>query len=362
MLWAVLLLSPSLATAIYHGAMATDRFVSEARVVIRVASKPGGSLGGLGSLMQLFGISRSQDNAYAVRDYLASRNALAELGQRIDLAATYRRSDVDPLVRYPSLLFGPSEEEFHRYFQRRLTVYVDNTSGVIVLRVEAFEGDAAARVAQTLLLLGEGLINRLNDRMLGDAERVAASEVARAEQRRVDSEIALTNFRNRELMLDPGKSAALLIELIGRLGAELGVLRAEIAETAANAPNSPQLMPMRQRAAAIDRQIAIERGRVSNSSDSLADKIAAYERLMLEQQFAVRALDQARVALETARAEARRQQLFLERVVEPMVPDEARAPERWRNTFTVLGFNIIGVGIAWLIGSGLREHAAGSRG
>jgi len=361
LIWALVLLSPTWAAVLYYGAFATDRYVAEARFVIRTASKPANALGGLGALMQLFGMSRSQDDAYAVRDYLTSRNAVAELGRRLDLATIYHQSDADPLVRYPSLLFGPSQEEFYRYFQHRLSVYVDSNSGLTVLDVEAFNGGDAERVAHALLLLGEELINRLNERMLGDAVRVAADEVARAEHRRVESEIAVTDFRNRELMLDPSKSAALLIELIGRLGAELGVLRAEIAETQGNARNSPQLQSMRQRADALERQIVIERGRVSTGSDGLADKIAAYEKLMLEQQFATRALDQARTALEAARTEARRQQLFLERVVEPVVPDEATEPRRLRTIFTVLGFNIIALGISWLIGSGMREHAAGPR-
>jgi capsular polysaccharide transport system permease protein len=135
--------------------------------------------------------------------------------------------------------------------------------------------------------------------------------------------------------------------------------RAQIAETEGNARNSPQLQSMRQRADALERQIAVERGRVASGSDGLADKIAAYEKLMLEQQFAIRALDQAMSALEAARTETRRQQLFLERVVEPVVADQATEPRGWRSFFTVLGFNIIGVGIFWLVGTGLREHAAG---
>lgn len=44
-----------------------------------------------------------------------------------------------------------------------------------------------------------------------------------------------------------------------------------------------------------------------------------------------------------------------------MVADEATEPRRWRTVLTVLGFNIIGFGITWLVATGLREHAAGRR-
>jgi capsular polysaccharide transport system permease protein len=71
----VLVLLPTLLTAVYYGAIATDRYVSEARFVIRTASKPSSLAGGLGALLQLVGMSRSEDDAYAVRDFLLSRDA-----------------------------------------------------------------------------------------------------------------------------------------------------------------------------------------------------------------------------------------------------------------------------------------------
>jgi capsular polysaccharide transport system permease protein len=170
----------------------------------------------------------------------------------------------------------------------------------------------------------------------------------------------VTEFRNRELILDPDKSATMVVMLIGKLAGELAEVRAQIAETQGNSQNSPQLRTMWQRAAAIEQQIAVERGRVANSSDALANKIAEYERLTLQQEFAVTALSHAVAALEVAEVDARRQQLFLERVVEPGVPDKAMMPKRCRTVLTVFGFNVIGLGVLWLIVSGLREHAAQS--
>jgi capsular polysaccharide transport system permease protein len=352
-----LVLLPTIGAGVYYGVVATDLYVSEARFVIRTA-KPSSALGGIGALLQLAGLSRSQDDAYAVHDYLTSRDALHQLAERVDLRAIYNHPDADVIARYPSVLFGTSDEQLYRYFQHRLTVIVNNTSGLTTMRVEAFRAADAQRVASELLSLAEGLVNKLNERMQQDAVKVAASEVARAEQRRVDNQIEITAFRNRELILDPGSNSAIVMELIGKLSAQLADTRAEIAETRGNSPNSPQLVPLQQRAEAIEHQIALERGRVASSSDGLADKIAVYERLMLEREFAVRTLEQAVIALETARIEGRRQQMYLERVVEPGLPDEAMEPRRWETVLTVFGFNVIGMGVLWLIGAGLREHAA----
>jgi len=354
----VLLLAPTLVAAVYYGAIASDRYVSEARFVIRTASKPAGAIGGLNALLQLVGMSRSQDDAYAVHDYLTSRDALREVNGIVDLRAIYGDPDADFLSRYPNLVYGRSDEDFYLYFQRMLTVVVSSISGLSTMRVDAFRSQDAQVVAQALLQVAEAMVNRLNVRIQEDAVRVAETEVTRAEQRRIANQIAITAFRNRELILDPTKSSAMLFELIGRLSTMLAEVRMQIAETQGNSPNSPQLQSLNQKAAAIERQIAIERGRVANSSDGLAEKIAEYERMVLEREFSVRALSTAVVALNTARTEARRQQLFLERVVEPGLPDEAMMPKRWRMVLTVFGFNVIGLGVVWLAVSGLREHAS----
>jgi capsular polysaccharide transport system permease protein len=348
---------PTLLAAIYYFGIAADRYVSETRFVIRTASKPSSASGGLNALMQLVGMSPSQDDSYAVRDFLTSRDALAQLQSRVDLGRIYGDPDADFLTHWPSLLYGRSNEDLYAYFQNRLSVIVNASTGLTTLRADAFRAEDARLVARTLLALGEDLVNRINVRMEQDALRVATDEVARAEQRRIAAQLALTSFRNRELMLDPGKSSAMVVELIGKLAGDLAATQAQIAEMRSNAPSSPQMASLVQRAAALDRQIGIERERVSNGSDGLASKIGDYERLSIEREFSIRTLSQAVSALDAARLEAQRQQLFLERVVEPGLPDEALAPRRWRTVLTVFGFNVLGFGVVWLLWAGLREHS-----
>ena len=357
----VLALFPTLAAAVYFGAVATDRYVSEARFIIRTASKPAAGLGGFSALLQFAGISHAQDDAYAVHDFLTSRDALAQLSERVNLREIYNQPGADFAARYPSLFYGRSNEDLYRYFQRMLAVVVDHTTGMTTIRVEAFQPADAQRVARTLLDLGEGMVNQLNARMQADTLSLATAELARAEARRVASQLAITAFRDRERMLDPGKSSAMVVELIGQLSAQLSEVGMQIVETEGNSPRSPQLQALRQRAAAIERQIGIERARVAGASDGLAGQIAEYERLVLEREFSTRTLEHTVAGLETARIEARRQQLFLEPIVQPGLPDAATQPRRWRTVLVVFGFNLIGLAVLWLIGTGFREHASAAR-
>ena len=355
----LLLALPTLLAMLYYGVLADDRYVSEARFLVRSSMQQANALGGMGALLKLAGLSRSQDDAYAVRDFLTSRDALQQLGKRLDLRAIYDTADTDLLLRYPSLLYPATQEGLYRYFRSRLSVVVNLDSGIVTLKVEARRAADAQRVAQALLGLGEGLVNRLNARMRADTVRVAEDEVARAQQRRIAAEVALTAFRNRELMLDPVKTSAMLLQVVGKLAEAEAEVKAQIATLRATTPTSLQLPPLEERAAAVHQQIVAERMRAGSKSDGLADKIAAYEGLVLEQDFADRMLTHAMTSLEAARTDARRQALFLERVVQPDLPDEPARPRRVVMILTAFGFNLLGAGLAWLLFTGLREHAAG---
>ncbi len=307
------------------------------------------------------GIARSQDDAYSVQEYIQSRDAVAALSQRLNLREIFARPGADFIARFPNPLSGDTEEELFQHYKGMVETIHVATTGITTLRVQAFRAEDAFVVNRTLLTLGEELVNRMNERIRNDAVRFAESEVDRSQQRLVDTQIKITEFRNRELMLDPSKSSLIVAELIGRLSAELAVVTAQLRELEAASANSPQIPGLYRRAAALESQIAIERSRISNSSDGLASKIADFERLNLERDFAVKALASAGTSLELARNDARRQQLYLERVVEPRTADYALQPRRIRNvalTFVVSGLVFF---IGWLFVAGIKEHGFAGR-
>ncbi|WP_439953218.1 hypothetical protein, partial [Escherichia coli] len=63
--------------------------------------------------------------------------------------------------------------------------------------------------------------------------------------------------------------------------------------------------------AAVEKQIQEATGGVTGGKGSLSDKAANYTRLQLDSQFADKQLASAMAALENARAEAQRKQLYL---------------------------------------------------
>lgn len=347
---------PTLIAAVYFFAIASDQYESEARFVVRSAARPE-IPGGLAVLVQL-GLARSQDDSFIVRDFMTSRDAVDKLRAKLPLETMFGGQEADFLARYPSIFYGPQSERFYRYFQRMVSVVHIDKSGITTLTVRAFKPEDAARIAETLLGLGEDLVNQINQRLHSDTVRASQSELRDAQQRLILAQAVLTDFRNRELVVDPTKSAVALAELIARLSTELGATQAQITDLLSGSPSGPQLRGLQRKAVALQSQIAHERARIGSDSDDLAGRIAVYERLSLEREFANRLVTSTEAELVRARAEASRQLLYLERIVEPHVADYSTQPKRLANVLTVFSANALLALVGWLMISGVREHAA----
>jgi capsular polysaccharide transport system permease protein len=104
-------------------------------------------------------------------------------------------------------------------------------------------------------------------------------------------------------------------------------------------------------------QIASQDGRVVGNDNGIASKLGGYESLLVEQEFATQSLNAANAALVQARADAQRQQFYLERVVDPNTPDTPLLPKRLINILIVAAAALCLYFIAWMFTVGVLEHA-----
>ena len=348
--------SPTIVVGLYMAFVAADRYVSEASFVVRSASKPTGATG-FGALLQATGLSRNSDT-FAVNEFLGSRDAVAQLQSRLPLAQIYSYKGADFLSRYPSPLFGDTNEQLYKYFTYMSDVSYSTITGVTTLRVQAFRPSDSQAINSGLLDLSEKLINNLNERIRQDTVRVYEGQVAAEQKRLVEDQVAIVAFQNKELTIDPKTSSLAVSQLVGKLGTELAQTQTRIAATSTSSPNNPGLQVLKGQATATANQIATERARIGEKSDGLADKLAQFTRLDMERTFAVSALSGANSALDNARLEAQRKQLYLDRIVEPNLADYAIRPQRLWITATAFMLNLLALMIVWMIRSGAREHGA----
>jgi capsular polysaccharide transport system permease protein len=348
-------LLPTLAAVVYYGLIASDQYISESRFVVRNPQRT--VPGGLGALLQGTVFSRSQDDTYSVHDFIRSRDALREIDQKLKLRQAFSRKDIDFFNRFPGPDFDGSFEAFHRYYQSRVGIEYDNVSSISVLRVASFTARDAHDINDLLLQMGERLVNNLNIRSREDLIQVATQEVTQAEAKVSAAAAALSSFRSRRGVLDPDRQGTMQLQGVGKLQEELIQAQAQLAQLRRLSPDNPQIPSLASRVQILQRSAADERAKVVGHTASLSAQLPDYDRLVLEKAFADRQLASALTSLETARNEAHRKQLYLERLVQPNLPDVAVEPRRIRGVLTVLAFSLVLWGVVSMVLAGIREHS-----
>lgn len=347
---------PTIIAGVYLGLVASNQYISEAHFVVRAA---GNSQTTSGSLSQLLGapgaMPASQTESLALGDYLTSHDAVTTLEKRVGLTQLFQRSGIDYFSR---LRAKPEPEAVLKYYRNQVDLHYSNETGITTMKVRAFAPDDAYRVATTLLDVGEARVNALNQRAFTDAIRVTRAQLVEAETELADVQRNLTQFRQNERDIDPERSSGAQIELVSGLRGQLAAARAQLASMGGISPAAPQYRIMQRRVSALAAQVAAEDARLTGSNRAMAGGLGAFEELKLRQEFAAKRYSAAAAALEAAREQAGRQQLFVVRVVEPNKPVKSLYPNRLWTLATIFGGLLLVYGIGWLIAAGVREHAA----
>ncbi len=345
---------PTVLAVWYFGAFASDVYVSEARFLVRNPQRQQTS--GIGALLQGTALSRAQDDTYSVHDFIRSRDALREIDERIGFSEAYSQSLIDAVNRFPGLYPDESFEALHRYYQKQVSIQYDSVSSISILEVRAFTATDAKRINEMLLEMGERLVNNMNERSRRDLIDAAEREVQVAEARAKDAAASLASFRSGRAVFDPAVQGAMQLQGVAKLNEELLAAEAQLAQIRRVSPDNPQVGSLRSRVEGLRQSIREENARVLGRSGGLVAQSPEYDRLVLEKTFADRQLGTTLAALDTARAEAQRKQLYLERLVQPHLPDYAVEPRRIRSILTVFVLGLVAWGVLSLIVAGVREH------
>ncbi|MBP1843463.1 capsular polysaccharide transport system permease protein [Rhizobium petrolearium] len=322
----LMVIIPGVAAGAYYAFIGADQYVSETQFVIRSPNR--NATGLLSGLLQSTGFVRAQDDSYIVSEFMLSRAALDQLIEHNGLKDILSRPEADFLTRFPLPWGEENSENLFRHYLRFVKVQTDSGSGVSTLEVRAFRAEDARNLGEALLQHAEALINRLNDRARLDAIRYAQAEMEDSEVQLALVQSRLTDFRNREALVDPTKQSATALDLIARLSDEVAANKARLMALDEQAPQSPQREALRARVDAVERQISNERSQIVGSDNSMAPRIAQYEQLLLEREMAAKMLTSATASLENAKIDAQRQQLYLERIADPSLPDHPLYPKR----------------------------------
>jgi capsular polysaccharide transport system permease protein len=355
--WIVVVILPTLLVWTYFGLVATPQYESEAHFVVRSTSGSSVSVSAGSALSLLGGVSNASADTASVSDYLSSHDAVDSLRREQNLVGIYQRPEVDIFSRLsPS---DPSPEKLVKFFRSHSSVKLDPETGITTIRVRTFRPDDSYRLVNTLLSLGERRVNVLNRRAYESTLRLARRQLDDAEDAVSSAQAMLTRFRQVRRNIDPVATGQAQIQVVSNLQGMLAQARAQRAAMAGSiGASSPQARAMDSRIGALEGQVARESARLAGNSNAIAANVGDYQGLQVRQQFASKRYDDAAAALQRAREQAAKQQLFIVRIVEPNMPVKSLYPKGLQIVFTVFVGLVLAYACGWLIAAGVREHSA----
>lgn len=354
----LLVILPTLLAALYYGLFASDIYVSESRFVIKSPDQKRSQMSTLANLVQTTGITAGQEQTNEVLTYVLSRDALTALGNDTNIRDRFSARDADFLSRFPRPFSDSSFESLFKYYGDMVSARFDTENGTAIIKVKAFTAQDAYLINLRLLELSEGLVNRLNARAQTKGIAEAQRQVELAAARTRAARIALTQYRNAQALIDPSKQAVGVLEISNTMIAQRAALQAQLDLMQRVAPNNPSIPALRNRINAISVQIGAQDSRVVGTGSGIASKMGGYENLLVEQEFATESMTAANTALVQARADAQRQQFYLERVVDPNMPDKPLLPKRLINVIIVAAAALCIYFILWMFMIGVLEHSS----
>ena len=346
---------PTILAGVYYFLIAADQYVAEFRFALRtvepVRIDPGSILGAAAP-------SPVGVDSYAVVQYIGSRDILDDLGRTLDLREMFSRPDADRLAQ---LQLPVTIEELVRYWKGQVDAFFDITNGTIVVRARAFTPDDALKLAQGILSSSERLVNDLSARARRDTLRSSQKEVHRAERRLKTALARLSEFRDREGLIDPRKTADATQALAGRIRDDIVRAQTEMATVKHYMrADAPSVKMLEARIQSLQTQLRSVESEVTDTersrSEVLSRVMGLYERLESERSFAEKAYQHALEALDRSRLNADRQQVYIAGFVQPSLPEEALYPRRL-HMVGLIAFLCCAI---WLIGAFIvhtvREH------
>ncbi|KZZ27719.1 sugar transporter, partial [Sulfitobacter sp. HI0082] len=322
-------LLPSFLTGTYLWSRAVDQYTSSVGFTVRQEEAPS-AIDFLGGLSKLSGNSSSDSDI--LFEFIQSQEMVERVDQALDLRSLYSRyATVDPIF---SLSRDSSIEELVAYWQRMVLISYAPGTGLIELKVLAFDPKEAQLIATVIFEESGEMINMLSAIAREDTTRYAREDLDNAVEQLKEARQSLTAFRSNTQIVDPSANIQMQMGLLNTLQQQLGeeLINYDMLLTSAQ-PSDPRLQTSQQRIDAIRARIREEREKFGNAADvaggeGYASLLAEFERLTVDQEFAERKYTAALSNYDAAKSEAQRQSRYLAPYLRPTLAQSPEYPQR----------------------------------
>lgn len=341
----VVVVAPVVVSAWYLWTQATPQYGSTVAFTVRQEE----TASAVDALTPLLGAGSSQKDTDILYQYIQSQDLVARVNDRINMIAHY--SEPWPTDRAFAISPDSNIEDLTDFWQRVVQVAYDSNTGLMEVRVLAFDAEVAHDLATTILNESQRLINDLNAQAREDTLRYAELDLLEAQAQLRSAREALILFRTRTQIVDPETDVQGRMGVVNTLQQELAQALVELDLLAERTNESdPRLTQLERRIEVIRVRIAEERKNVASGDGSIDGKdyptlIAEYEGLIVDREFAEEKYRLSQVALDSAVQNANRQSRYLAAYVQPTIPQTAEYPRK----FVLIGLISLFSFLAWSI-------------
>ncbi|MBD9496896.1 RkpR, polysaccharide export protein [Ensifer sp. ENS01] len=346
---------PAALASLYMAFIAADQYHSTTSFAVR-SIEGGGASDILGMFTQTSSSSTVSDS-YILMDYILSERMVASADRKFKLEDVYATRGLDYFYGIGTDL--PIEDKL-AYWRNMVSVNFDHASGIMQLTVKAFDPRQAQEIAQFIVSGSDNLVNGLSLSARNDVLRAAQDEVLGGEARLFKARSAMRDYRDKSQEISPEQAAKLAVQLIGGLEEELTKLNADLAAAKSQmSEDTPRIRVLKTRIESLEQQLILERQRLGTgeraasgdpNTPDVAGRIAQFEELETEREFAERAYTAALGSLEKARLEANNRQRYLALFIEPTLSEMAQYPARFLNALLVI------LGLLFVWGTGVMGY------
>lgn len=339
----------------YWGLWASDRYVSEARIIIQKTDLSLAQTPDISSLISgTTGVNRADQ--LLLRNHLLSLDMLKALEAQFMLRAHYSDTSKDFLSRL--WLDDAPMEWLYRYFLNRVTIELDEYDGVLIIKSEAFNAVTAHAMTEYLVKAGEAFMNKMAQELALDQVAFLEKQVSLRKEDALAHRQRLLQFQNQQGTLSPQETAEAIAQVIAKLSTQKSELETQRSGLQSYlVPSHASIVLLNQQILALKKQIEQEQSKLtSQQARTLNQSIEEYQRLEMEAQFSQEMYQSALIALEKGRVEAARNLKKVSVLQQSSLPEYPWEPRRLYWSFVSVLLVFLMTGILYLIVAIIKDH------
>jgi len=346
---------PTLIFVAYQLLWATDRYESQARVIVQQPDSASTLDSGMALLTGLTGGSSSNDSEL-VKAYIYSNDMLEYLNDKISLRDHYSQTSIDFFSRIHN---DDSKETLNKYYQEHVDVVLDDASGVITIAAQGFDSEYAQLLTNTIVERAEWYINSIGHQLANAQLDFMQGEHKRIEERFSGAQKDLLVFQQKYNLLDPTAEGTAKQTITNTIESQIATKQTEIKTlNAIMSDRSPQVQSLKNELAALNAQLEVERDKLSQTGLDevpVSELLSRFTDYKIKMDLALQAYTSSQISLEKSRIEAYRQLKYLITVEKATLSEDSKYPDVIYNISLFLLLLSLAFGIGKIIINTVRE-------